>query len=433
MDHIGKSLEQLRLKQRASAPGVPLPARTVERYAKIDADVTRYESQHQGGLGLRLTRPRTGEELRSLSRFQAAQRTGFTKILKKYRRWTKDKGLHPAFKQQIANKEDSLFKLDLSYLLDHYMRVLGPLRAIFDHDGASAADYNTANDGSAAPPISKALASGDELDFDLAMTMPLGSHGNRATYWIHPDHVVEVQVLLLQQMRLYGSRDSQGEDEVGLLVLDHTEAFAMKQNASTIGSTESTKGVNVFKAAGNVLCVSSGDAAVVLCDDSKGQKQPTSKVETSRLRLKSLQNVLSARFPSLRETNGDASQRDSGKSKANGHDDVVGVQQWLVEHKEIDAIAGVGSKRTRFVGLHNKSAGGIWATLDKDVYMKSSLSRDIINNRWPFSARAEAIEFPHAILEVRREGAQATSLIQTLDRSHLVRCSHLDIGHGTGH
>jgi SPX domain protein involved in polyphosphate accumulation len=42
LDHIGKSLEQLRQKQRASPAGARLPARTVEKYAKIDADVTRY-------------------------------------------------------------------------------------------------------------------------------------------------------------------------------------------------------------------------------------------------------------------------------------------------------------------------------------------------------------------------------------------------------
>jgi SPX domain protein involved in polyphosphate accumulation len=41
LDHIGKSLEQLRQKQRASPAGARLPARTVEKYAKIDADVTR--------------------------------------------------------------------------------------------------------------------------------------------------------------------------------------------------------------------------------------------------------------------------------------------------------------------------------------------------------------------------------------------------------
>lgn len=406
MDHISKSLEQLRSKQRAS-PGIPLPARAIEKYAKIDADVARYYAHPLGRLGLGLTYARTGEELRSLSRFQAAQRTGFTKILKKYRRWTKDRGLNEVFKQQIASKQDSLFNVDLKYLLDQYMRVLGCLRAVFDHEGAPVADYDSARDESTAPRISKALVKGHELDFDLALGIPLGSHGSRATYWIHPDHVVEVQVLLLQHMRLYGTGKSCGEDEVGLLVLDHPEAFAMKQNASTIGSTDSTKDNNVFKAAGNVHCVSSGEAAVVMCDETNGQQQTTSKIETTRLRTKSLQDLLAAKSPTSPE--------------ANGHGRVSAVRQWLANHNEIKAIAGVGSTRTRFVGLHNNSVGGIWATLDKDVYMKASMSRDLFNDDWPSAARSNAIMFPHAILEVRREGSQATSLVQTLDQSHLVR------------
>jgi SPX domain protein involved in polyphosphate accumulation len=41
LDHISKALEQLRQKQRAGPSGARLPARTVEKYAKIDADVTR--------------------------------------------------------------------------------------------------------------------------------------------------------------------------------------------------------------------------------------------------------------------------------------------------------------------------------------------------------------------------------------------------------
>ena len=70
-----------------------------------------------------LTFGRTGEEIRSLSRFQVAQRTGFTKILKKYRRWTKDKELGHVFKDEISSRPDSLFQLDLAYLLDNCIKV----------------------------------------------------------------------------------------------------------------------------------------------------------------------------------------------------------------------------------------------------------------------------------------------------------------------
>lgn len=313
------------------------------------------------------------------------------------------------------------------------MGVLGALRAVFDHDGGLAADYESGNTQSAAARMSRSLKEGNELDFDVALsTIPLGSHGNRATYWIHPDHFVEAQVLLLQHLRIYKGSTSTSlrnqstrptpqrrqssmansdryfgqEDEVGMLILDHAEAFAIKQNASTIGSTEATKGNNIFKAAGNVHCVSSGDAAIVVCDDAKGAQQTTSNIKSARLRMRYLSGML--------DTDAQSLQQNAGGAK-----DVVAVRRWLTDHKEVSPIAGIGARRTRFVGLHNNFTGGVWATLDKDVYMKSSMSKDFIHDEWPSAARSNAINFPHAILEVRREGAQATALIQTLDRSHL--------------
>ncbi|KAH6028540.1 hypothetical protein HBI54_229590 [Parastagonospora nodorum] len=421
LEHIEKSLEQLRQKQRAGPNGARLPARTVEKYAKIDADVNR-----------------TGEEIRSLSRFQVAQETGFTKILKKYKRWTGDREMAQAFTEQIKNRPDSLFKLRLGYLLEQYQDVLDALRAVFDGDGNTAAETKHDNTQSAAASIARALQRGDDLDFDTALTtVPLGSNGTRATYWIHPDHFVETQVLLLQHMRLYtGSTRSSSRnqsarpsptrrkssaantdkyfgngDEVGLLVLDHAEAFAFKQNASTISSTEATKGNTIFKAAGNVHCISSGDAAVVVRIDTNDQKQTESEVKTARNSLKTLPGLWSE------QTQASGTQEDQASRSNN---ELAAVRQWLTEHKEVKPIAGVGSKRTRFVGLQNNSGAGLWATLDKEVYMKGSMSQDLANADWPSAARSNAIKFPHAILEVRREGAHAASLIQTLDRSHLV-------------
>jgi hypothetical protein len=365
--------------------------------------------------------------------------------LKKYRRWTKDREFHQVFKEQVINSPGSLFQLDLSYLLDQYVDVLGALRAIFDGDGASIADCETGKTQSASAHISRALEQGDELDFDLALsTIPLGSHGNRATYWIHPDHYVETQVLLLQQMRLYtggtksASRNQSANatparrqssvantdryfgtgDDVGLLVLDHAEAFAIKQNASTIGSTEATKGNIVSKAAGNVHRVSSGDAAVVVCADIEA---PQHGIKTARGSVKNLQGLWGEESRSSAEYGNGSKKHEDNKQNGGPSSEFAVVQQWFQEHKEARPIAGIGSKRTRFIGLQNSSAAGVWAILDRDVYMKESMSKDFACDDWPSAAQSKAVKFPHAILEVRREGVQAALLIQTLDRSHLVR------------
>ncbi len=368
------------------------------------------------------------------------QRTGFIKILKKYKRWTKDRELSHVFKQEISSRPDSLFQLDLGYLLDQYIDVLDALRSAFDADGTSTSNAENANGQSSAACISRILEKGDDLDFDLALnTVPLGSKGNKATYWIHPDHVVEAQVLLLQHMRLYISKARRNasvagtpirrhssttnidsylgnDDTIGLVVMDHPEAFAFKQNASTIGAMEELQGSISIKAAGQVRCCASGEAAIIVCTEADSQGQSPVAVKTVKMERKRLQNFLDT---SVKED----SMKHTGSSIGSAKNEAPAVRQWLAEHQSTKPIAGAVSRRTRFTGLHNNSTAGVWATLDKDVCLRDSLYKDLADDDWSSAARAEsAMKFPHAILEIRREGNQAMALIQTLDRSHLVGC-----------
>lgn len=388
----------------------------------------------------RLTQHRTGEEIRSLSRFQVVQRTGFAKILKKYKRWTKDRELSHIFRDEVSSQPESLFQLDLSYLLDQYIEVLDVLRSVFDADGAPAASNGT-NGQSPAAHLSRSIMKGQEIDFDVALTtVPLGSNGAKAMYWVHPDHIVEVQVLLLQQMRLYTSTSRATsrngstratpvrrqssinnlhfgiEDDVGLVVLDHAEAFAVKQNSGTIGASEETEGTIGTKAAGHIRYVASGKAAVVACTDSKEQGQ-SMEVRTVKLERKGLQTLLDTpQGPDMLQHANSPTEQPNGHSK----DECTEIQQWLKEHKYAKPIAGAISKRTRFIGLHNNSSGGVWAALDREVYLKESLHKNLEGDDWVSTAVSQSTAFPHAILEVRKEGRHASSLIQTLDHSHLV-------------
>ena len=359
--------------------------------------------------------------------------------MKKYKRWTKDKELAHVFKQEIGSRPDSLFQLDLGYLLDQFVDALDTLRSAFDVDGTSAANATHVTGQSSAARISRSLEKGDDIDFDLALdTVPLGSKGNKATYWIHPDHVVEAQVLLFQHMRLYINKTRRNssvrgtplrrypstanidtyfgnEDTTGLVVLDHAEAFAFKQNASTIGAAEETQGVTGIKAAGQVRCCASEQAAVVVCTDADTPHPSPDSVRMAKMERKSLTRFL--------DTSADEDNvKHAGSPTESTKDNALAIRQWLTEHQSTKPIAGALFKRTRFTGLHNNSAGGIWATLDRDVCFTESLYNDLQDDDWTVAARSEsAKKFPHAILEIRREGNQATSLIQTLDRSHLVR------------
>jgi hypothetical protein len=208
------------------------------------------------------------------------------------------------------------------------------------------------------------------------------------------------------------------EDSVGLVVLDHAEAFAIKQNSGTIGSTEETQGNVGIKAAGQVRCCASGQTAVLVCTETDAQGQSPAAVKQAKMERKQLQSFLDT-----------ASNEDEMKRSRLAKDDAVAVRQWLAEHKSMKPIAGAITKRTRFTGLHNTSTSGIWAILDKEVCLKGSLHKDLEKDDWASAARSEATMFPHAILEVRREGSQAMSLIQTLDRNHLVRQLVLSVFH----
>lgn len=389
--------------------------------------------------------PRAGEEIRALSRFQAAQRTGFRKILKKYKRWTRDQELERRFRDDVTSNPTSFYQLDLGYLLDQYIEVLGALRAPFDASVASDPPTG-AKRCSPTVRITQTCQGGSELDFDVALSLtPLGSRGTKATYWIHPEHVVEAQVLLLHHMRLVSTscpptagpspqatpsrrkssvttdRFLGGEDAVGLLVLDHPESFAIKQNARSLGSGEEVAGTMQVQAAGNARWTSSDDAALALNLESPAEHVLAVKLERKQLPcfLDTTVPLEQLQLPKSQESSPPHPNADEGTSLAT-------ARQWLESHEKVRPVVGICSKRTRFMGLHNNSAGGMWATLDRDIFMKSTLHEDLADEDWISAARMGSINFPHAVLEIRREGVHSSTLIQTLDRSHLVGKPEVD-------
>jgi hypothetical protein len=105
------------------------------------------------------------------------------------------------------------------------------------------------------------------------------------------------------------------------------------------------------------------------------------------------------------------------------------VEKWLSEHTDVSHIACIRSKRTRFVGLHNTPVGGVWATLDRDICMNSSLPSELCPKESNADKTSGSYPFPHAVLEIRREGAQSAVLINMLDRSHLVGDFHFQKSH----
>jgi SPX domain protein involved in polyphosphate accumulation len=260
---------------------------------------------------------------------------------------------------------------------------------------------------------------------------------------VHADHIVEVEILLLQQhMRLSSINSTSAndsprlrpkqssstvrhvgsEDHVGLIVLDRPAAFAQNQNISTID--EETAGAIPAKGAANAWWTASSEAAVVVGLNAARQDSETATV--AKVKRKQLEALLN-RSPIPDKSNNPTPSEASSQDGQSPQDDKTVVQRWLADSRDVKPIVSICSKRTRFVGLHNGFRGGLWAALDRDVCMRESLPQDLCKNDSRLEDPTGWSPFPHAVLEIRREGTQSAALINALDRSHLVCSSRLSI------
>ncbi|KAF1986670.1 hypothetical protein K402DRAFT_85123 [Aulographum hederae CBS 113979] len=438
LDHLSQQLQRLRSSEQSNCSGV-VPAKKLARYARIEEDTVK-----------------TGEEIRSLSRFVGAQRLGFSKLLKKYKKWTRSSGLERRLKEDILGKPGCLSKENLGYLLDHYTDLLQEVRSTIRSPAPFTTPKHTLSSGAitlqqrepSAAVISRiqaAVENGLDVDFDTTFaTLPRGDKGSRAVYWVHIDHLVELQVLLLQKFRLYMSRtrvgrsyssassqvpswkssvsrnDSQQEkdDCYGFCIVDDEDAFAHKQSSSTISDTEDAVELN-SRGSGSARWNSTQDANIIVDTTPNGAPKKMNAAVMAKVKRKHLPAFLntSTPFPGRRPSTA-ISEDGSVASENDGAIDHV--RTWLSEHDKVKPLAGVCAKRMRFVGLEIDQTHGQWATLDQSIFMKRSLADQLADNDWSITARKESFSFPHAVLEVRQEGQYMEDLVQLLDKSHLV-------------
>jgi len=96
------------------------------------------------------------------------------------------------------------------------------------------------------------------------------------------------------------------------------------------------------------------------------------------------------------------------------------IRRWWMGRRNVRPLAGACSKRTRYIGTQITAASGQWAVLDQDILLKKTLHTEVRDADWPTAVQKDAEPFPHAVLEVRQEGACSVDLISILDASHLV-------------
>ena len=435
---------------------------------------------------------RAGEEIQSLSRFIGVQRMAFHKILKKYTKWTHSSSLLKRF-FKVLDQPTSFSRRDLQPLLLQWTNVLAAVREPFgdgtafepgasdsvgtpNHPGAQKQSRymsplrETPGPGlgedqkselrshSPAQQLCHTSDTGSALDLDVAIaTLPFGSKGGQAVYWVHYDNLVELQVLLLQYTRLrVGAKKSSnasspetvspvssrpassnggdgllaGEsgDEAGLAVIDDLNHFARTSNTSKSASTDPST-----SSSGSVRWCSGRDAVIVLgnADTPQASKHIRSVMKAVRLKRKHVRSLFDFTNPAR-----DPPQPSFDLELATSPIDANALDQirdWISSQEDFRPLVQVWSKRTRLLGLLNDWNRGVWALLDRDIKMTkpsiddlgrsekfcASIRSHVERNKLEPSSE-EPVSFPHAVLVIRWEGEQVTDLSRVLDRSHLV-------------
>ena len=427
LDHLEKITLQLQSHPQVAGRS-KISVRRLEKFSKLEGEVLR-----------------AGDQIQALARYIGAQRLAFVKLLKKYRRWTGSTQLEARFAKNVTSRAKSFENQDLDTLLLQYTELLAAVRAPFE----AGLTWNTSEPGPGTYPqpdlprdsrtadeLQRIFESGTNLEADAALAaLPFGPDAGHASYWVHPDNLLQLYVLLLQHTRLkVGNRVTSTPKERptppitpresnaytqarfinhetnGIIVCDELASFAKGRSGITIDQLEAGAGYRVETAAASIRYAPSGECLVLVYpeDDTTGERGCISM--PSKFKPKALRPL----FRPNEEMNEDS--RAERKGGVFLGEDPTRVRSWLQRHPSIQPLVHLQYKRSRFIGLGNTRERGMWATLDGGIQMKTSSTDDF---ELPSDAE-EFKDFPHAILEVRWEGQVAPELVQELHSSHLV-------------
>ncbi|KAL7274880.1 hypothetical protein RUND412_002195 [Rhizina undulata] len=432
---LGHCTRQVAALERRDTGG-QLSAKRVDRYAKIEQEIER-----------------ASYDIQCLSRFVHVQHTGFLKLLKKYKKWTGSSGLSDRF-LPVLESPTAFHKLGFQKNVLQVADLLDAVRAAFAgppvrtvtstqprthvmFEGKSSQKSPLSLDFSQAIRDPRHTERHVDLDISLAISPPLASGGGKAVFWVHYDHLIELQVLLLKNLSLqsvsptpsaYSSptltrRNSAistiwKDDEVVLVVLDDLDRFSDVQSSATVDQVAKASS----RSAGQVRwCCRDHEAIIAVSDASGsihneaiGQKEENMSAKLKRKHIEKLFN------PPTTEEHGKIYELMEEKKEK----DIAKIRSWLQKHKNIMPLVKIIAKRTRFAG--NVPEGRAWAFLDKDIRMLKfgegcSWIGDSDDDEFMLNSQNRNMaEFPHAVLEVHWEGHKVPEFLKELETSHMV-------------
>lgn len=369
-----------------------------------------------------------------MSRFITAQQTAFRKLIKKHKKWSGSAGLELNFNKEVLSDDRSFTKVDLEPLLLDWEEILDAVRVLYEERmNGSLAKTPKLDRKPDNPRLQTALASlhdvlqsTSQARFDsLFATMPLGDGGKNAVYWVHPENVVELQVLMLQHSRSHAvhrhTTSSSGpslsrrnstvaDQDTGLLIVDDQERFVRQQSATTLESRENTVGAGLQNATITARWAQD-DEAIITTQLGKGH-EAVAETAIKRKHLAAALDPSSSIQP----------QKASVVDKATGSDTSKKIEElrsWCTSHQQYQPLATITSNRQRFTDIASDSSGFLLATLDRSIAMTQSSLGDLASMD-TVGPGSDTATFPYAVLRVRQEGSHVNNLLRVLDGSHLV-------------
>ncbi|KAL8728964.1 MAG: hypothetical protein Q9166_005059 [cf. Caloplaca sp. 2 TL-2023] len=448
--HLDRQVRQLQQRYALHQPG-RISVKRLEKYSRAEEAAEK-----------------AGEEIKSLARFVGAQKLAFVKLLKKYRKWTGSSTLESRFRLQVLDQPTAFSKRDFEPLLTQYTVVLAAVRAPFEHGGnnrskqrhPSEAQINAVcgafprqkgtreqrttgangkSTNSIAAELQTACQDCSDVEFDTALAIsPLGRSGGKASYWVHPDNLVELHVLLLQYTRLRRtcsgtstpeasvsrqrsrkestSADGKclvdgGDDDAGLIICDDLEKFARRRSGAPINDFEVSAGRLLEVAAATTRYRPTGEAVLAVNTSLIDALKPKTSgcFRSVVMKRKAVRYLFGSGLSKPR-----SDQLLQEENSENGQEMEL-IRKWLISHPKVQPLAQLQCKRTRFVGLRNSEEGGMWATLDRDILMRQATEGFFDSQEGDLAfgdlENGGFARFPFAVLEVRSEGGFGTSFL----------------------
>ena len=329
---------------------------------------------------------KAGHDLQLLSRFIGANRLGFVKLLKKYKKWSGSAKLIQRFRQEELNRCEffSELKDPLTVLLTKYTNLLEMVRASFDVKGKGTVP-SSLETNSQSHALQHAFDHGTQTDFDSVFLSSVVR--GRAVYWIHIDNLVQAHILMqsVSKQRRGSSADS-----------PTSPSKAITNPLNTFGDNFSGSGMIVYGTLGPDGIRLSVNKEMVYINYTRSDRAVTLKLPEEQLILKRKEVAL-------------LSQKDSNIFGTRNTAAFNSARSWFTLNPEVKPLIEIGYSRTRLAGFSNSDICGVWATLDEDIVFAIP------------GGHSDSKSFPHAILEIRWEGKTTPDIIRNLDRQIIAK------------